>query len=49
MIVQAAIHVREIEDRISALMLLVGLFLWNIKFHFSSVFKSIKLEYEIFR
>jgi len=44
MIVQAVIPVREIEDRISALMFLVGLFLWSFKFHFGSVFKIIKLE-----
>ena len=31
MIVQAAIPVREIYDKINALMLLVGLFLWNCK------------------
>ena len=38
MIVLAAIHVREIDDKISALMLLIGLFLSNFKFHFGSVF-----------
>jgi len=42
MIVQAAIPVGEIDDKISALMLLVGLLLW--KFHFGSVFKIINLE-----
>jgi len=31
MIVQAAVPVKEIDDRISALMFLVGLFLWNLK------------------
>ena len=49
MIVQAVNPVRETDDRISALMLLVDLFLWNFKFQFRSVFKIIKLEYEIFR
>jgi len=44
MIVQAAIPVRETDDRISALMLLVDLFLWNFVFHFGSVFKIIKLN-----
>ena len=44
MIVQAAIPVKEIDDRISALMFLVGLFLWNFKFHFGSAFKIIKPE-----
>jgi len=44
MIVQAAILVRETDDKISALMHLVGLFLWNFKFHFGSVFKIINLE-----
>ena len=44
MIVQTAIPVRETDDRISALMLLVDLFLWNFKFHFGYVFKIIKLE-----
>jgi hypothetical protein len=44
MIVQAAIPVREIDDKISAQVLLVDLFLWNFKFHFGSVFKIINLE-----
>jgi len=44
MIVQYAIPGREIGDRISALILLVDLFLWNFKFHFGSVSKIIKLE-----
>jgi len=44
MIVQVATPVREIDDKIIALMLLVGLFLWNFKFHFGSVFKIINLE-----
>ena len=38
MIVQAAISVRETDDKISALMLLGDLFLPNFKFHFGSVF-----------
>jgi hypothetical protein len=44
MIVQAAIPVREIDDRISTQMFLVDLFLWNFKFHFGSVLKIINLE-----
>jgi len=44
MIVQAAIPVKEINDRIIALMFFVDLFLWSFKFHFVSVFKIIKLE-----
>jgi len=40
-IVQAAMPVREIDDRIS------DLFLWSFKFHFDSVFKIIKLEIEL--
>jgi len=44
MIVQAAIPVKETDDRIIALMFLVDLFLWSCKFHFGSVFKIIKLE-----
>jgi len=44
MIVQAAIPVREIDDKINAAMLLVDLFLLNFKFHFGSVFKIINLE-----
>ena len=48
-IVQAAVSVTKIDDRINALKFLVDLFLWNFKLHFGSVFKIIKLEYEIFR
>jgi len=44
MTVQAVIPVREIEDRISAQVFLVDLFLWNFKFHFGSVFKIMNLE-----
>jgi hypothetical protein len=44
MIVQAAIPVREIDDRISAQIVLVDLFLWSFKFHFGSVLKIINLE-----
>jgi hypothetical protein len=44
MIVQAAIPVKETDDRISALIFLVAMFLWNFKFHFGSVFKIMKLE-----
>ena len=41
---QAAIPVKETDDKISALIFLAGLFLWNFKFHFGSIFKIIKLE-----
>jgi hypothetical protein len=34
MIVQIIIPVREIDDNISAVILFIGLFLWNFKFHF---------------
>jgi hypothetical protein len=44
MIVQAAIPVREIYDKISALILLVDLFLLNFKLHFGSVFRIMNLE-----
>jgi hypothetical protein len=44
MTVQAAIAVRKIDVKISSLMLLVGLLLWNFKFHFSSGFKIMNLE-----
>jgi hypothetical protein len=44
MTVPAAIRVRETDDKISAIMLLVVLFLWNFMFHFGSVFKIINLE-----
>ena len=44
MIVQAAIPLKETENKISALIFLVGLFLWDFKFHFGSVFKIMKLE-----
>jgi hypothetical protein len=44
MIVQAAIPVREIVDRIIALMVLVDLFLLDFKFHFGSVLKIMNLE-----
>ena len=43
MILQAAIPIKEIDDRIIALMFLVDLFLWSFKFHFGSVFKIINL------
>ena len=43
MIVQAAIPVKEIDDRAIALMFLVDLFLWSFKFYFGSVFKIMKL------
>ena len=44
MITQAAILIKEIDERIIALMFLVDLFLWSFKFHFGSVFKIIKLK-----
>jgi len=44
MTIQAAIPVKAIDDRISAQMVLVDLFLWDFKFHFGSVFRIIKLE-----
>ena len=44
MIVQAAIPVKETDDRISAQMFLVDLFLWNFKFHFGSLLRIINLE-----
>jgi len=44
MIVHVAIPVTETDDRTSALMLFVDLFLWNFIFHFGYVFKIIKLE-----
>ena len=42
--VQAALPIRENDDRINALMLLVGLFLWNFRFNFGSVFKIMEIE-----
>jgi hypothetical protein len=42
--VQATIPVRETDDKICALILLIALFLWNFKFHFGSVFKIMNLE-----
>lgn len=44
MIVQAAIPIREIDDRISAMMVLIGVFLWILTFHFGSVLRIINLE-----
>ena len=43
-IVQAAIPVREIDYKISALMPLVVLFLCNCKFYFGSSFKITNLK-----
>ena len=40
----AAIPVKEIDDRIIALIFVVDLFLWSFKFHFGSVFKIMKIE-----
>ena len=44
MIVHAAIPIRETDDRNSAQIFLVFLFLWDFIFHFGSVFKMINLE-----
>jgi hypothetical protein len=44
MTVQAFIPVREVDDKISAVMFLVELFLWDFKFNFGSVFKITNLE-----
>ena len=44
MTVQAAIPLRETDDKISALIRMVVLFLWNFLFHFGSVFEIINLE-----
>ena len=41
---QTPIPIREIDDKIIALMLLVVLFFGSFKFHFGSVFKITKLE-----
>jgi len=43
-IVQAAIPVRETDDKISALMLWLAYFCGTFKFHFGSVFKIVSLE-----
>jgi len=43
-IVQTVIPVRETDDKISAVMLLVVSFLSDFRFHFISVFKIINLE-----
>jgi hypothetical protein len=43
-IVQAAIPIKEIDDKISAPILLVVLFLWVLKFHFGSIFRIKNLE-----
>jgi hypothetical protein len=42
--VQAAIPIKEIDDKINALILLAVLFLWVLKFHFGSVFRIKNLE-----
>jgi hypothetical protein len=42
--VQIAIPLREIDDRIMALMFLVVLFFCDFKFHFGSVFRIRNLE-----
>jgi hypothetical protein len=43
-IVQSAVPIKEIDDKINALILLPVLFLWVLKFHFGSVFKIKNLE-----
>jgi len=42
--VQTTIPVREIDDRITAVMFFVASVLWDLKFHFGSVFKIMNLE-----
>lgn len=42
--VQTTMPVREIEDRITAAVFFVVSVLWDLKFHFGSVFKIINLE-----
>lgn len=44
MIVQITIPVKEIDDKITAVMFFVVSFLWDFRFHFGSVFKIINLE-----
>lgn len=44
MAVQATIPVREIDDRTTAAMFFVVSALWDLKFHFGSVFKIRNLE-----
>lgn len=44
MIVQIAIPLREIDDKIIALMFLVVLFFCDCKFHLGSVFRIRNLE-----
>jgi len=44
MIVQIIIPVREMDDRITAVIFFVVSGLWDLKFHFGSVFKIINLE-----
>ena len=44
MTMQAAILVKETADKISALMFLVVLLLWDSMFHLGSVFNVINLE-----
>lgn len=44
MIVQVIIPIREIDERIIALIFLGVLFLCNFKFHFGSVLRIMKLE-----
>jgi len=44
MIVQAAIPIREIDDRVSAQMFLIALFLFDFRFHLGSVFRIMNLE-----
>lgn len=44
MIVQAAIPIKETDERISALMFLIVVFLWILTFHFGSVLRIMNLE-----
>jgi cellobiose-specific phosphotransferase system component IIC len=49
MTVHITIPVKEIDDKITAVMFFVVSFLWDFGFHFGSVFKIINVEKEIFR
>lgn len=43
-IVHITIPVKEVDDRIIAVMVFVVSFLWDFRFHFGSVFKIMNLE-----
>jgi len=44
MTVQITIPVREMDDRITAVIFFVISGLWDLKFHFGSVFRIMNLE-----